>query len=242
LKWDGVGFNPDTAGTSEDNLTANSLTLTGLDSSIGYEFYVRRDCGSGDFSTWTGPFRFNSGYCIPYSNLTYHFTVFNTSGATQDVSYTGTAGGTGFYDNTSDVDLQIQQKHGESFGFTANYIGGASGLRIWVDWNNDFVFDDTEEVFYLANASGNKSGSILVPENTITSDYRMRVRAEQGANAIPSACGQIGFGEALDFILKVDGIVSVADFDSYGFKYYPNPVNDMLRFSSNQPIEKQVIT
>jgi len=162
--------------------------------------------------------------------------VFNTSGAMQNVSYVGTAGGTGYSNNIDDVDLQIQQKHGESFDFTANYIGGASGLRIWVDWNNDFMFDDSEEVFYEGSANGNKSGTIDVPLNTITGDYRMRVRAEQGTSSIPLACGQIGFGEALDFILKVDGIVSIADFDLYNFSYYPNPVNDMLHFSSNQPI------
>jgi len=242
LKWDVVGFNPDTNGTSVPNLTENSYNLTNLDSSISYEFYVRRDCGSGDFSTWTGPFRFNSGYCIPTSGLTYHFTVFNTSGGLQNVSYTGTAGGSGYSNNIDDVDLQIQQKHGESFDFTANYIGGANGLRIWVDWNNDFMFDDTEQVFYEGSANGNKSGTINVPLNTITGDYRMRVRAEQGASSVPPACGQIGFGEALDFILKVDGIVSVADFHSYSFKYYPNPVNDVLYFSSNTAIENVLVT
>jgi len=32
------------------------------------------------------------------------------------------------------------------------------------------------------------------------------------------------------------------DFDLLGFSYYPNPVNDMLHFSSNQAIEKVVIS
>jgi len=242
LKWDVVGFNPDSSGTSEDNLTTNSLTLTGLDSSIGYEFYVRRDCGSGDFSTWVGPFKFNSGYCIPTSGLTYHFTAFSTTGALQNASYTGTGGGSGYYNNTNDTNLLIEQKHGESFDFTANYIGGASGLRIWVDWNNDFVFADDEEVFYLANANGLKTGTITVPLNTVTGDYRMRVRAEQGSTSNPPACGQIGFGEALDFTLHVDGVVSITDLDVFGFKYYPNPVNDILHLSSSQPIENVTIS
>jgi len=49
-------------------------------------------------------------------------------------------------------------------------------------------------------------------------------------------------GQAMDFILKVDGIVSVTNFDAFGFSYYPNPVNDILTFSSNQPIEKVTIS
>jgi len=36
--------------------------------------------------------------------------------------------------------------------------------------------------------------------------------------------------------------VSVSNFDLYNFSYYPNPVNDMLHFSSNQPIENVVVT
>jgi len=48
-------------------------------------------------------------------------------------------------------------------------------------------------------------------------------------------------GEALDFTLKVNGVVSVANFDLYEFRYHPNPVNDILHFSSNSKIEKVTI-
>jgi|GEM_PF-605683 len=201
LKWGSVGFDVDATGTSEDNLTANSFTLTGLDSSIQYEFYVRRDCGSGDFSTWTGPFRFNSGYCLPYSNFVYYFTLFITSDALQNVTYSNnTPSTTGYINNTVNI---IEQLAGESFSFNSNYVGGASGLRIWIDWNNDLVFDDSEEVFYLGNNSGNKIGNITIASDKLPGDYRLRVRSEQGASSIPSACGTIGFGEAMDFTLRV---------------------------------------
>jgi len=201
LKWDVVGFNPDTNGTSEDNLTANSLILAGLDASIQYEFYVRRDCGSGDFSIWTGPFRFNSGYCLPYSNFVYYFTAFSTSNAIENITYNYTTPSTtGYMDNTTMI---IEQEAGESFSFNSNYLGGASGLRIWIDWNNDLVFDDSEEVFYEGGANGNKSGTIAIPSDKLPGDYRLRVRSEQGASSIPPACGEIGFGETMDFTFRV---------------------------------------
>jgi len=201
LKWGNVGFDVDSAGTNENNLTTNSHTITGLDSSDAYEFYVRRDCGTGDFSDWVGPIRFNSGHCIPYSTIVYYFTAFSTTNAIENVSYSNNTPNTsGFVNNTSMI---IEQEDGQSFNFSANYIGGPNGLRIWVDWNNDFMFDDSEEVFYLGNSSGNKTGTIDIPQNTMPGDYRLRVRSQQGASSTPPACGQIGFGEAMDFILRI---------------------------------------
>jgi len=35
--------------------------------------------------------------------------------------------------------------------------------------------------------------------------------------------------------------VNVSDFDLFGFTYYPNPVNDVLHFSSNATIENVLV-
>jgi len=43
-------------------------------------------------------------------------------------------------------------------------------------------------------------------------------------------------------IITVTQVVNRSDFDIYGFSYYPNPVNDILHFSANMPIQKIVIS
>jgi hypothetical protein len=43
-----------------DGTTSNPYTYTGLDAATEYEFYVRADCGSGDYSAWVGPFEFQT--------------------------------------------------------------------------------------------------------------------------------------------------------------------------------------
>ena len=317
VKWGNVGFNPELTGTEISDIDTFSYTLSGLDSSIQYDFYVRRDCSTDDeddFGEWVGPVRFNSGHCIPYATQGFYFTLFNTTNAVENVtySYPDTALGTGYVNSTTMI---ITEDAGETFNFTSNFVGGASGLRIWVDWNNDFIFGDDEEMFFLAGGTGTKSGTITIPVGTPGGDYRMRVRAQSGATANPPACGLITQGEALDFTLRVscdematptglatqqfeagetladldvtgDNLVwyadedltivldpstelvdatiyyvvstnggcqsdylavtveqtsGVADFNNFGFRYYPNPVTDMMYLSANTPISNVTV-
>jgi hypothetical protein len=54
VEWDEAGF---TLGDGNNSIeTSTSLSLTTLDDGTTYEFYVRANCGSGDFSDWVGPF------------------------------------------------------------------------------------------------------------------------------------------------------------------------------------------
>src|SRR5690606_36454095 len=205
IQWGLPGFDPeDNEGTTISELPATSYTLSGLDSSIVYEFYVRSNCSTDDeddFSAWIGPIKFNAGHCIPSAQYTHFITTFLTTEAEDNIAYYSTAiNGSGYGDKT---DIVVSQLPGSSFDFSLNYIGGQSGLRIWVDWNNDFVFGDDEEMYYFGSASGTKTGSISIPSDAAPGNDVMRVRTEFGATAIPPACGHIEYGEALDFTLNV---------------------------------------
>jgi len=52
---------------------------------------------------------------------------------------------------------------------------------------------------------------------------------------------EVGICMSDPLIIIVTQVVSRTDFDVYGFSYYPNPVNDVLYFSSNSKIEKVMI-
>jgi hypothetical protein len=57
----GSNFDPYTAGTLvSPNPTTTSCSLSSLSSGTPYYWYVRRDCGGGDYSTYAGPFTFNT--------------------------------------------------------------------------------------------------------------------------------------------------------------------------------------
>ncbi len=49
------------SGTTIPNVNSTTYSLTGLNSSTTYQFYVRAKCSVSEYSTWTGPFSFTTG-------------------------------------------------------------------------------------------------------------------------------------------------------------------------------------
>ncbi|HNQ68658.1 MAG TPA: fibronectin type III domain-containing protein [Bacteroidales bacterium] len=54
-----TGFSPTGTPTAND-VTSNPYTYTGLSPSTTYQYYVRADCGGGDYSVWMGPYEFTT--------------------------------------------------------------------------------------------------------------------------------------------------------------------------------------
>ncbi len=48
------------SGTFVNNISDTSYTITGLSPNTSYDWYVRKNCGSGSYSNWTGPFTFKT--------------------------------------------------------------------------------------------------------------------------------------------------------------------------------------
>ncbi len=63
--------------------------------------------------------------------------------------------------------------------------------RVWIDYNQDGVFDDNTEVaLYGSQVSDNIfSGSITVPANALNGTTRMRVYLKRWVGAVPVPCG-----------------------------------------------------
>ena len=68
---------------------------------------------------------------------------------------------------------------GDSANVAINYtIGSAYKAHIYVDWNNDYDFEDAGETIYtgeIDNTSSNFMASFLVPASTAVGNYRMRI-------------------------------------------------------------------
>ena len=140
-------------------------------------------------STWTAPestdFTIHiekvgggggSAYCIPEgTNSDRYIDNFSTTGGSENISNLGTgfsADGYGDFYSTQTV----AQEQGESIDFEADVIGGSAGFRVWVDWNQDGVFDTTEEVAYASSGyETTHTGTITVPADALEGETRMRI-------------------------------------------------------------------
>lgn len=63
IEFGTAGFVP--TGTPTDPGVTSPYTKGGLSASSSYDFYVRDDCGGGDYSNWVGPYNFDTP-CAPF--------------------------------------------------------------------------------------------------------------------------------------------------------------------------------
>ncbi|MXN90698.1 T9SS sorting signal type C domain-containing protein [Flavobacterium sp. Sd200] len=148
---------------------------------------------------------FAQEYCVPaptgisgtgITNFTFG-TINNTTGAE-----------TGNYGDYTNQVANVGQTVTQPFTITmATTIG--YGVKVWVDWNNDFDFDDEGEQVYSTTTSSNPAvtlnGSLTVPANAAIGPHRLRVGGallgRGGSQTTPCFNGTSGAYE--DYTLNV---------------------------------------
>lgn len=128
-----------------------------------------------------------------------YISLFTTEGALTNANYSATSQPAGSYSDQTTV--MITQSAGLSFDIATDYVGGGNGVNIWVDFDDDGVFDNDEKLF-SESGSSTHSGTITIPSTVAIGEYRMRVRAQWNATD-PPACGQTNYGSTIDFTLVV---------------------------------------
>lgn len=93
---------------------------------------------------------------------------------------------------------------GQTYAFTVNYGFWPQFGGIWIDFDNNGQFDNTEAVFLSTTADPSHSGNITIPLGAATGVVRMRVRCDGWFlfNA-PDACIGFSDGETEDYDLNI---------------------------------------
>jgi PKD repeat protein len=77
-------------------------------------------------------------------------------------------------------------------------------VRIWIDFNNDKVFDNVNELVFSADQVFMATGGILIPANALlNTNLRMRISADYYQNAVPGPCSNLQVGQAEDYTIVV---------------------------------------
>ncbi|WP_082316536.1 fibronectin type III domain-containing protein [Mangrovimonas sp. ST2L15] len=201
VEYGPAGFTPGSGeGTVLIDVTSPHV-LEGLDSDTSYDFYVQADCGEGDVSIWSGPGNFYTGYCesVPTSNDGQG--VSNTVISTTSFPSFGDV----TYENHTDTVVNIFQ------GILANcQVTFATGFtydtNIWIDFNDNLVFEADELVFDGVSTNQNPTtldASFVVPADAPLGEHRMRIGTADSGQSTPNPCYNGSWGVTLDFTVNI---------------------------------------
>src|SRR5690606_28065956 len=142
IKWGTPGFDVEEEGALEEDFVSGA-TLSGLEAETTYEFYVRQNCGE-EMSDWAGPYSFYTGYCVPTgTSSSYRITGVSTSGGYTNITNPGNGTSNPYCHFAA---MSVSLSPGESISYSVTVPAYSGGLRIWVDLNQDLIFDEDELV------------------------------------------------------------------------------------------------
>jgi hypothetical protein len=144
-------------------------------------------------------------YCISTgTSTTYYISNFTTTGGLSNINLTSTGASGGYINNASTY--SCSQYPGTSINYSiGSIVGYGTGLSIFIDWNNNFSFTDSNEK--VAGTSSYTSlnpytGSFTVPAGTQPGNYRMRIVTDYD-NPSPLSCNSGISGETEDYTFTV---------------------------------------
>ncbi|WP_298417448.1 GEVED domain-containing protein [uncultured Kordia sp.] len=121
-----------------------------------------------------------------------------------------TSPGVGYTDLTGLGPFNLTAGVSSSVSVTKFWTGTVydEGVAVWIDYNQDNVFDNATEQIFLDGASQvtTVTGNFTVPLTALAGNTRMRVRMQYFNNPgdlITTACGTFNFGEVEDYTVNI---------------------------------------
>jgi len=214
VRYDTAGFNPLVTGTNVVSSTL-STTLTGLTAKTNYDYYVRTYCGGTDSSAWVGPISFYTWYCVPAPSSVDASGITNVTIGTINNTTGSEPGRYGDYDSLSTDIIQGAPAQAFSIQYSTGYT---YGTKIWIDWNDNLVFDTNEQVYFGLSAFTNPtvlSGTFAVPASAPLGSHIMRIGGTDNNAGPSSPCYTGSYGSFEDYTVNVIPPCYVAATDSF---------------------------
>ena len=178
----------------------------------------------------------------------------------------GPDNGSEWIDSISVGDIQFRS--GQDINGYGNYLGGVTTtlprgsvipislspaftsteydeyFTIWIDWNNDEIFDEETELAFDAGetTSSTINGNIFIPEESNLGNTRMRVIMSFESKQGPCDPGNpFRFGEVEDYCVDVIDINNTNDLpNEIAITLISNPVKDVVSFNLSSEFQSNL--
>ncbi|HCN48852.1 MAG TPA: propanediol utilization protein [Chryseobacterium sp.] len=225
------------------SVPTNFYNLSGLDEATQYEVQIANVCESvvGNYSTISVFNTLSYPACLVSSNPADEFISNVTVTPTGMSAISNNSGASEYTDYTADFNKLITLKKGatgNTVSVSKQWTATAynEGVTVWIDYNKDGLFSDSEIIFTSAPSKTTPvSGSFTVPTTAYT-DGNVIMRVMMAYNKQPTnGCVSQQYGEVEDYPVRIlDQALSTHDVtkDNATINIFPNPASDVLNITN----------
>ncbi len=153
------------------------------------------------------------------------------------ISNLNTGKSAGGYGDFRNLVTEVTRAESYSMIVNANTGGFTTITYVWIDWNQNCLFDDAGEQFIPGFVSNSANGPtpeifIVIPANATLGNTTMRVITKYIASDDPNPptpCLLNFDGETEDYTINVLTQLGVDEFDTNSFSVIPNPNNGVFK-------------
>ncbi|WP_415329024.1 reprolysin-like metallopeptidase [Chryseobacterium sp. MMS23-Vi53] len=218
--------------------TTNSVTLNSLEEGVKYDVQVAAVC-----SGTPGAYSTNSQF-ITLSSVTY--CALTSADASEEyisnvtlANVNNTSGANTYTDYGTDPTKLINLVAGS----TTNTVSVTKawpadiypeGVRVWIDFNRDGTFADSELVLTSpASTVATVNSTFTVPATAVL-NKALKMRVAMRYNTVAAACTSYTYGEVEDYNVMISStVLATNDVNAANddIQLYPNPASDVLNIT-----------
>ena len=216
--------------SSIDYIFTQTLDLSAFGSyEIVASVYIEND---SDDSNNTISVTVNNVNCAPTGDNSFGdgFQLFQVG----DINNTSAGEGYGDFTNLS---TNLEQGSTNDLTVTTGY--GNQYVRVWIDFNDDFVFSLDELVVdnYVIEVGGaagtwTETMQLVVPDDGTLGEHIMRAKTNWNAPVPDDACEETQYGETEDYMVNIVESLGFSNIQIDNISVYPNPVSNLLNVNT----------
>ncbi len=259
LSWDGR-FNTQnyllrlretgTPNWTEVSDTSKSYLATNLRACSSYEWQLAAQCQGDSTSEFSELETFSTRGCGACLDRAYCPSGGNASDEWIDLiqidSFTFQTGASGGYGDFTSENLQLSRGANYDLKLAPGFSGSSflEYWRVWVDWNQDGIFELEDELAYDAGQGLRDpvSGELVIPTDAPLGLTRMRVSMKfidaLSGGTPPTPCEAFNFGEVEDYCMTITPAVGMDDPLEAQLQIYPNPFGHQLHIQTQAAIQQ----